>query len=56
MSITGHKTNAIFLRYNITSDQEQRQAMLDRQKLQRKADRHLEPDKETSVQPTTRVQ
>jgi integrase len=31
MSISGHKTNAMFLRYNITSDQDQRQALLNRQ-------------------------
>jgi integrase len=31
MSISGHKTNSIFLRYNITDDADQRQALLDRQ-------------------------
>jgi integrase len=31
MSISGHKTNAMFLRYNITSDTDQRQALLNRQ-------------------------
>jgi hypothetical protein len=37
MSISGHKTNAMFLRYNITSDADQRQALLDRQSYSARA-------------------
>jgi hypothetical protein len=62
MSISGHKTNAMFLRYNITSDADQRQALLDRQSYSAQQitmepeQTTTEPEKENAVQTVTRVQ
>jgi hypothetical protein len=49
MSISGHRTNAMFLRYNITSDADQRKAMLDRQSYS--AQQIVTKDTEQEAQP-----
>jgi integrase len=62
MSISGHKTNAMFLRYNITSDADQRQALLNRQSYSAQQitvepeQVTVEPDKEKATQIAIRVQ
>ena len=56
MSISGHKTNAMFLRYNITSDQDQRKAMLDRQSYSAQQIVTVEQVEENATQPAVRVQ
>jgi integrase len=55
MSISGHKTNHMFLRYNITSDQDQRTALLNRQSYNAQQIA-AEPDKQKPTQLTERVQ
>jgi hypothetical protein len=55
MSISGHKTNAMFLRYNITSDADQRQALLNRQSYSA-LQITVEPDKKKTPRPGTGVQ
>ena len=54
MSISGRKTNAMFLRYNITSDRDQVQALLRQSYSAQQIT--VEPYKENTVQPGTRVQ
>jgi hypothetical protein len=62
MSISGHKTNAMFLRYNITSDADQRQALLNRQSYSAQQitvepeQVIVEPDMEKAPQTAIRVQ
>ncbi len=43
MSISGHKTNAMFIRYSITSDQDQRKALIDRQEYAAKQEQTVQP-------------
>jgi integrase len=55
MSISGHKTNHMFLRYNITSDQDQRAALLNRQSYNAQL-LAAEPDQEKLTPVTASVQ
>lgn len=57
MSISGHKTRAMFSRYNISSDKDQRQAMLDRQNYNAKQETTgtSNPEEMPTAQPVTDV-
>lgn len=41
MSISGHKTNSMFTRYNITDDKDQRKALLMRQQYLKTAKQNV---------------